>query len=135
MFQPFFVAQANSLVGSDHYVSWRDWTNATLAKLGKAPQDSSDSRGSSDYSNGATEDAVMEELDAMGEGQLVCGSVGDPSFLVTEQPPLTPWPCHTPTQKEIEDAQTEGIGERVQEEGVMKNEDIQMVYSTVHGWA
>ena len=79
--------------------------------------------------------AVMEELDAMGEGQLVCGSVGDPSFLVTEQPPLTPWPCHTPTQKEIEDAQTEGIGERVQEEGVMKNEDIQMVYSTVHGWA
>ena len=77
----------------------------------------------------------MEELDAMGEGQLVYGSVGDPSFLVTEQPPLTPWPCHTPTQKEIEDAQTEGIGERVQEEGVMKNEDIQMVYSTVHGWA
>ena len=55
--------------------------------------------------------------------------------VVTEQPPLTPWPCHVPTQKEIEDAQTEGIGERVQEEGVMKNEDIQMVYSTVHGWA
>lgn len=100
-----------------------------------ARQDSSDSRGSSDYSNGATEDAVMEELDAMGEGQLVCGVWGIPSFLVTEQPPLTPWPCHTPTQKEIEDAQTEGIGERVQEEGVMKNEDIQMVYSTVHGWA
>lgn len=60
---------------------------------------------------------------------------GGSLFLVTEQPPLTPWPCHTPTQKEIEDAATEGIGERVQEEGVMKNEDIQMVYSTVHGWA
>lgn len=77
----------------------------------------------------------MEELDRMREGQLVCAGVGDPSVLVTEQPPLTPWPCHTPTQKEIEDAQTEGIGDHVQEaEGVMKNEDIQMVYSTVHGW-
>lgn len=134
MFQPFFVAQANSLIGSDRYVSWKDWTEATLAKLGKAPQTSADSRGSSDYNNSAAEDAVMEELDQMGEGQLLCAKLGDPSFLVTEQPPLTPWPCHTPTQKEIEDAQTEGIGEHLQEtDGVLKNEDIQMVYSAVHG--
>ena len=53
--------------------------------------------------------------------------------VVTEQPPLTPWPCHVPTQKEIEDAQTEGVATQLQETGVLNSEDIQMVYSTVHG--
>ena len=54
--------------------------------------------------------------------------------VVTEQPPLTPWPCHVPTQKEIEDAQTEGVATQLQETGVLNSEDIQIEDSSGHGW-
>ena len=35
LFQSFFVAHGDSLIGSDQYHSWSDWTYDALKKMGK----------------------------------------------------------------------------------------------------
>ena len=35
LFQSFFVGASDTLVGSDDYRSWSDWTNDMLRKMGK----------------------------------------------------------------------------------------------------
>ena len=48
--------------------------------------------------------------------------------------PLTPWPCHQPTEKEIEQVQTEEKTAHYQlDSELLNSEDYNMVYSTVHG--
>ena len=38
LFQSYFVAHGDSLLGADSYESWSDWTQKTLQKMGKTTE-------------------------------------------------------------------------------------------------
>ena len=54
--------------------------------------------------------------------------------VVIDRFPLTPWPCHIPTDQELENAQSEKAAETaVEEDAAVNSNEFQMVYSRVHG--
>ena len=57
-----------SLVGHDQYVSWKDWTEATLVKLGKIDHASASS---SDYSVSEAMDAPLNAIDSQSNKQFL----------------------------------------------------------------
>lgn len=54
--------------------------------------------------------------------------------VVIDRFPLTPWPCHIPTDQELENAQSEKAEETAgDDETAVNSNEFQMVYSRVHG--
>ena len=42
LFQSYYIAHGDSLLGADSYESWSDWIQATLRKMGKTTEASED---------------------------------------------------------------------------------------------
>ena len=63
---------------------------------------------------------------------VLCGL--EVECVVIDRFPLTPWPCHIPTDQELENAQSEKAEETaVDDETAVNSNEFQMVYSRVHG--
>ena len=72
LFQSFFVGASDTLVGSDDYRSWSDWTNDLLRKMGKGGKTTEER---SSYVVAPSVDAAVAVLDRDHE-RVICWDGG-----------------------------------------------------------
>ena len=117
------------LIGNPHYRSWKDWIVEQMKKMGKNSFEEERKHEESPV------ELIIHKLSALNNQIITCILLYDwVEWIDVKEKPLTPWPCHQPTEKEIEQVQTEDKSMPYQlDSEVLNSEDYNYVYSTVHG--